>query len=90
MPEGSGPRRPAGPLAGARRRAITGGARELVGFDAIDRWALPVVARPLVAGVDLAEWTRSHHDELGSRLRTGGAVLFRGFSVAGAEGLEAL
>jgi hypothetical protein len=55
----------------------------------MDGRPLPLLARPLVAGVDLAEWLRTHRDDVARALDRVGAILFRGFAVAGAEGLEA-
>ena len=42
---------------------------------------LPVVVRPVVPGVDLAQWATGHRDTVEDHLHTAGAVLFRGFGL---------
>jgi alpha-ketoglutarate-dependent taurine dioxygenase len=49
---------------------------------------LPLLATPAVPGVDLASWAERHRELLRSLLIENGAVLFRGFEVAGVEGFE--
>jgi alpha-ketoglutarate-dependent taurine dioxygenase len=51
---------------------------------------LPVVLSPDIHGVDLPAWAADHLAELLARLRAHGAVLLRGFDLAGPEGLERL
>jgi alpha-ketoglutarate-dependent taurine dioxygenase len=43
--------------------------------------ALPVVAEPEVAGIELAGWIAEHREVVEERLHRHGAVLFRGFGV---------
>lgn len=52
--------------------------------------SLPLLARPRVAGLRLAEWLGDHRDAVDRHLDRHGAVLFRGFGVADAEELEAV
>ncbi|HEX8190600.1 MAG TPA: TauD/TfdA family dioxygenase [Pyrinomonadaceae bacterium] len=49
---------------------------------------LPLVLRPQVAGVDLAEWARANAPRVESLLGRHGALLFRGFGVTAAAELE--
>jgi alpha-ketoglutarate-dependent taurine dioxygenase len=50
--------------------------------------ALPVVVKPALDNVDLAEWAASHRDEIEGHLDRHGALLFRGFGLNGAEDFE--
>ncbi|MCB1035722.1 MAG: TauD/TfdA family dioxygenase, partial [Acidobacteria bacterium] len=49
---------------------------------------LPLVIRPAVEDVDLAEWAGSHKELLEEKLLLHGAILFRGFKVRTAEEFE--
>jgi alpha-ketoglutarate-dependent taurine dioxygenase len=49
---------------------------------------LPLMIRPAVAGLDLAVWAGSNLPFILTRLHRHGALLFRGFDVQGAEGLD--
>lgn len=51
---------------------------------------LPVVIRPLAAGVDAAAWARSHRDRLAQLLQHHGGVLLRGFGLQGANDFQRL
>ncbi len=46
---------------------------------------LPLVARPVVAGVDLIAWAKKHLDIINASLLQCGAILFRGFELRGRE-----
>src|SRR4249919_4374572 len=48
----------------------------------------PMVARPAVDNVDLAEWCATNKDELNGYLDKYGAVLFRGFGLKDASDFE--
>jgi alpha-ketoglutarate-dependent taurine dioxygenase len=43
--------------------------------------ALPLVVRPAMGGLDLADWSSSNRELLESHLLTHGAILFRGFHI---------
>jgi alpha-ketoglutarate-dependent taurine dioxygenase len=51
---------------------------------------LPLLLRPTVAEVDLADWARRHPDAIRGRLGEHGAVLFRGFGLASPSAFEAV
>src|SRR4051794_32733963 len=48
----------------------------------------PATASPTSADIDLAAWAADHRAEVEDRLHSGGAVLFRGFGVAGPPQFE--
>lgn len=50
---------------------------------------LPLVIRPSAPGIDALEWAHAHRDYVEERLRTHGAILFRGFPVETTEGFHA-
>ncbi|MFE4206332.1 TauD/TfdA family dioxygenase [Streptomyces goshikiensis] len=81
---------PGTPLAGARRRVAAPAAGRLVTAEPASSADLPRVLRATAPGLDLAQWLRQNHDEVHRHLWERGAVLFRGFPVADAEGLEQL
>jgi alpha-ketoglutarate-dependent taurine dioxygenase len=78
-------RKPPG-LGATRRRSVD--VTRLVETSLIDGNSLPLVVRPAVDGVDLAEWTLNKRDELDGYFDKHGAILFRGFSLHGAEDFE--
>lgn len=49
---------------------------------------LPLVMRPAVDGVDLAEWAQGNRDEIESLLLKHGGILFRGFGMRDSEHLN--
>jgi alpha-ketoglutarate-dependent taurine dioxygenase len=50
-----------------------------------DAAQLPVLIEPAAPGVDLLGWAAGHRDQLDARLLAHGAILLRGFDVAGPE-----
>lgn len=81
---------PAG-LRGIRRRAVPADAGELVRFeDAVPGAPLPIQATAAGDLVDAAGWAEENRQVLEERLQERGAVLLRGFGVAGTEELERL
>jgi len=60
-----------------------------VGFSALDR-EIPLVARPLVAGIQLSTWLKANMALIDRRLQEHGAILFRGFEPMGLEEFEAV
>jgi alpha-ketoglutarate-dependent taurine dioxygenase len=50
--------------------------------------ALPLVATPAAAGVDLAAWLEASRPSVEQRLASAGAILFRGFGVEGVPAFE--
>jgi len=52
--------------------------------------ALPLLATPAVAGIDLVAWIGRNRDVVRSRLLESGAILFRGFEIGGSERFEQL
>ena len=48
---------------------------------------LPLVARPVVTGVDLVAWAKNHRNVIHANLLQCGAILFRGFELRGPEAL---
>src|SRR3954447_13434114 len=87
--------RPGGPLAkgprGARRSGVLTTSAALVDVAPLrpDR-ALPILVRPVVAGVDLTAWLAEHRAVVEQHLTGAGAVLLRGFRVPDAGTFEAL
>jgi alpha-ketoglutarate-dependent taurine dioxygenase len=65
-----------------RRQSVEPGADGLVRVTEADRPGAPVVVEARAAGLDLAAWLRDSQDTVDRRLRTAGAVLFRGFQVS--------
>lgn len=51
--------------------------------------ALPVLATPTMAGIDLRGWTDGHREELERQLLSSGGLLFRGFGITSAAEFEA-
>jgi alpha-ketoglutarate-dependent taurine dioxygenase len=69
-----------------RRKAVD--VTKLVETSVIDGNPLPLMVRPAMEGVDLAEWAASHRDEVEGWFNTHGAILFRGFPLNGVEDFE--
>jgi alpha-ketoglutarate-dependent taurine dioxygenase len=86
--EGAGPRGPRA-LPAIARKGVDARGDDWVRFGAAAEGApLPWLARPALAGVDLAEWAGRHRDLIEARLHEHGALLFRGFDVRSAEAFE--
>jgi alpha-ketoglutarate-dependent taurine dioxygenase len=80
--------RPARPMRGMRRKAIDTTEIVQTSFLPGREDALPLVIKPAVDNVDLAEWAASHRDEIDGHLDRYGAVLFRGFGIASPQDFE--
>src|SRR5437762_1948156 len=81
---GAIPRSPG--LGSARRKAVD--LTQLVETSVIDGNLLPLVVRPAVEGVDLAEWTATNRDQIDAWFDRHGAILFRGFALDGPADFE--
>jgi alpha-ketoglutarate-dependent taurine dioxygenase len=75
-------------LGAMRRRAVD--FSSLVETGTIGEGLLPLVIRPAVEGVDLAEWVGGHGEELDGYFDRHGAILFRGFGLRDASDFEAV
>jgi len=76
---------------GGRRRALDVAASSLVAIrDLVPGRPLPGVVEPLVADVAAAAWAADHRELLERELLARGALLWRGFGIAGAAELERL
>ena len=82
---GEGARKSAG-IGTMRRKAVD--VTKLVETSTIDGNPLPLIVRPAMEGVDLAEWAASHRDEVEAWFNVHGAVLFRGFPLDGVDDFE--
>ncbi|MBV9789742.1 MAG: TauD/TfdA family dioxygenase, partial [Chloroflexi bacterium] len=72
-----------------RRQAISADVSSLIKTSEIQPGQnLPLVIEPAVEGVDLIEWGRSQRAFIAGELVKHGGILFRGFGIAGTEGLE--
>ncbi|CAM3088809.1 TauD/TfdA family dioxygenase [Corallococcus sp. ZKHCc1 1396] len=72
-----------------RRREVDGSGQDWVRFEELRSGLhLPVVARPSLPGIELAEWGRTHRALVDARIHKHGAVLFRGFDVATPEAMD--
>jgi alpha-ketoglutarate-dependent taurine dioxygenase len=49
---------------------------------------LPLVIKPVEAGIDALEWARANQDYIEARLHTHGAILFRGFPIDSTDGFH--
>jgi alpha-ketoglutarate-dependent taurine dioxygenase len=86
---GRGPGGPGGP-GGLRRKPVSVTQDALVGTSRLDdTGAGPLVVTPGAGRVRLAEWAASSSAWIEDKLREGGAVLFRGFSVGELDEVEA-
>jgi alpha-ketoglutarate-dependent taurine dioxygenase len=90
MPEPSKPQTPSAPkkLAVAGRRTAVAAAGELVREEP-GPGGLPLILTPAVSGVDPLAWAEANRAGIEERLLRHGALLFRGFSVASTERLQA-
>jgi alpha-ketoglutarate-dependent taurine dioxygenase len=76
-------------VARGERSSISLSSSELCRFEpAAGGAALPTLVRPAAPDVDIAVWLRNHRDLVAGRLRTDGALLFRGFDVKGVRQFE--
>ena len=73
-----------------RRKAVATTELVQTGFLPGHEEELPLVIRPAVDNVDLAEWCSAHTDDLERYLDRYGAIMFRGFSLAGPPEFEAV
>jgi alpha-ketoglutarate-dependent taurine dioxygenase len=74
-----------------RRKPVASSSSEWVRFEELSPGvSLPIVARPALPGIDLAEWARSHHALIEFQLNQHGAILFRGFGIQSAEAMNRL
>ena len=74
-----------------RRREVNDSGQDWVRFEEPRPTPhLPVVARPALAGVDLAAWARGQRARVDEALHRHGAVLFRGFDVVTPEAMDAV
>ncbi|MCY1073921.1 TauD/TfdA family dioxygenase [Archangium lansingense] len=72
-----------------KRREVAESGEDWVRFEPLEPGLhLPVLARPTLPGVDLANWASKHRARVDEHLHRHGAVLFRGFDIASAEALE--
>jgi alpha-ketoglutarate-dependent taurine dioxygenase len=78
-------RKPLG-LGAMRRKAVD--VTELVQTSLFDENPLPLVVGPATEGVDLADWAATHRDQVDGWFDKHGAILFRGFGLAGVEDFE--
>jgi alpha-ketoglutarate-dependent taurine dioxygenase len=77
------------PLPSLRRRELGASGEDAVHFEELQPGSrLPLVVRPALRELVLAEWARSHRELLEARLHAHGALLFRGFDIRSAEALE--
>jgi alpha-ketoglutarate-dependent taurine dioxygenase len=70
------------------RKGITLSQEALVRESLLNENSLPLVLLPAVEGLSLAEWTRNNVDLVKERLSKTGAILFRGFHLAGVAEFE--
>jgi alpha-ketoglutarate-dependent taurine dioxygenase len=76
------------PMRGVRRKAIDTTNVVETGFAPGLEESLPLIIKPTVENVDLAEWAAGHRDEIERHLGRYGAILFRGFGLNGVEDFE--
>ena len=73
----------------SRRKAIALSAEALVKERLLRADAgLPLVLEPAVDALSLTEWTSNNRDSIVQKLRTHGAILFRGFNLNSVEEFE--
>src|SRR5947209_14663869 len=53
-----------------------------------DDQMLPLIMEPAAEQVDLAEWIRTHFDDIDRKVSTHGGILFRGFGLTNARDFE--
>ncbi|TMB86773.1 MAG: hypothetical protein E6J45_13400 [Chloroflexi bacterium] len=79
-----------GSLRGMRRKAVRTSELVQTGFLPSNEGRLPLVITPAVDNVDLAGWCTSHAEDVERYLDRYGAVMFRGFPIAGPREFEAV
>ncbi|HSL84826.1 MAG TPA: TauD/TfdA family dioxygenase [Thermoanaerobaculia bacterium] len=91
MNESKSPKPSLGTFKPGARRAVSLARGQLVEMEppAPGR-PLPLVVRPAVQGLDLAEWAAGNRELLEEKLLVHGGILFRGFPVATVEAFEGL
>ena len=73
-------------LPGIRRAQVDSVHPELIKTEALNGGnSLPLVIRPALSGVNLAEWARLNREFITTELLRSGAILFRGFNLATVE-----
>lgn len=85
-----GPSGATGGLRGMRRKAVETTELVQTGFLPGTEERLPLVITPAVDNVDLAAWCASNIEAVEGHLDRHGAILFRGFPMAGAPEFEAV
>lgn len=78
----------AGGIRGMRRRQVATGQLVKTGFLPGHEDSMPLIVRPAVENVDLAEWITANHDELNGYLDRYGAIVFKGFGLQNAGDFE--
>ena len=77
------------PIGSTRRQGMTTSASDWVRMDTMPGCdGMPLLCQPTMRDLDLAGWARDRRAELESRLLVHGAILFRGFAVAGVRGFN--
>ena len=71
-----------------RRKAVD--VAELVQTSLFNDNPLPLVVQPAMDGVDLADWSATHRDEIDGWFDKHGAILFRGFGLSGVQDFESV
>ena len=72
-----------------RRRELAVSTADWVRFEEHSQGrGLPLLARPTLPGIRLADWAHEHRMLIQSRLHVHGALLFRGFGVQSAEEMD--
>jgi alpha-ketoglutarate-dependent taurine dioxygenase len=78
-------------LRSVRRKVVTGSRQDWVQEELLPAGRqLPLVLKPAMDEVDLIAWVRDFRQAIDSRLRSYGAILFRGFGLGSAGELEDL
>lgn len=76
-------------LRSIRRRAVDASGEGLVDRAVMHpEQGLPLVFTPRAPGLNLVEWMKTHREELQTLLLQHGALLFRGFEIAGSDEFE--
>jgi alpha-ketoglutarate-dependent taurine dioxygenase len=82
------PQKPRG-LRDIRRKAVNVTSADMVKAEFLQPGQnLPLVLQPAVENVDLAEWAGNNRDSIETQLQKHGAILFRGFKLAGPADFE--
>jgi len=72
-----------------KRSAVTLSTAELIQTSFLpEAPRFPLVVKPKAEGLELAEWGKANREWIHSTLYQHGAILFRGFAIGGASGLE--